>query len=223
VIEELLPPEAVGEETYDDAPATTLFPEEEALLARAVDKRRREFTTVRGCARAALGRLGVAPTPLLRGERGAPIWPDGIVGSMTHCDGYRASAVARADDLLTIGIDAEPNGPLPEGVLEAISRPEERVWLSDLIATRPGVHWDRLLFSAKESVYKAWFPLTRRWLDFDGASVTVDPGGGTFTAVLTVPPPEVDGRRLTGFTGRWLARDGLVITTISVARFLSAD
>jgi 4'-phosphopantetheinyl transferase EntD len=223
VIEELLPAEAVGEDAYDDAPATTLFPEEEALLARAVDKRRREFTTVRACARAALTRLGVAPVPLLRGERGAPIWPDGIVGSMTHCDGYRASAVARADDLLTIGIDAEPDGPLPEGVLEAIARPEERAWLSDLLATEPGVHWDRLLFSAKESVYKAWFPLTRRWLDFDGASVTVNPDDRTFTATLTVPPPQVDGRSLTGFTGRWLARDGLVITAISVARSPSAD
>ncbi|GAA4615823.1 4'-phosphopantetheinyl transferase superfamily protein [Actinoallomurus liliacearum] len=218
MIEELLPPEAVGEDTFDDAPATTLFPEEEALLARAVDKRRREFTTVRACARTAFARLGVAPAPLLRGERGAPIWPDGIVGSMTHCDGYRASAVARSRDVQTIGIDAEPNGPLPDGVLGAVSRPEERAWLTDLLAADSGVRWDRLLFSAKESVYKAWFPLTRRWLDFEGASITVDPEAGTFSAALTVPPPQVDGRPLTGFTGRWLVRDGLILTAISVVR-----
>ncbi|GAB3967057.1 4'-phosphopantetheinyl transferase superfamily protein [Actinoallomurus acanthiterrae] len=216
MIEELLPPEAASEETYGDAPETTLFPEEEALLARAVDKRRREFTTVRACARTALARLDVAPAPILPGEGRAPIWPAGIVGSMTHCDGYRASAVARARDLLTIGIDAEPNGPLPDGVLEAVSRPEERVWLTDLLATEPGVRWDRLLFSAKESVYKAWFPLTRRWLGFEDASVTVDPEAGTFAAVLTVTPPEVDGRPLTGFTGRWLARDGLIVTAITL-------
>ncbi|MEV0407255.1 4'-phosphopantetheinyl transferase superfamily protein [Actinoallomurus sp. NPDC050550] len=218
MIEELLPPEAAAEETYGDAPATTLFPEEEALLARAVDKRRREFTTVRACARAALARLDVAPAPILPGESRAPIWPAGIVGSMTHCDGYRASAVARARDLLTIGIDAEPNGPLPDGVLEAVSRPEERAWLADLLAAEPDVRWDRLLFSAKESVYKAWFPLTRRWLGFEGASVTVDPEAGTFAAALTVTPPEVDGRPLTGFTGRWLAHDGLIVTAIAVTR-----
>jgi 4'-phosphopantetheinyl transferase EntD len=218
VIEELLPPEAAAEETYGDAPATTLFPEEEALLARAVDKRRREFTTVRACARAALTRLDVAPAPILPGEGRAPIWPTGIVGSMTHCDGYRASAVARARDLLTIGIDAEPNGPLPDGVLEAVSRPEERTWLTDLLAAEPDVRWDRLLFSAKESVYKAWFPLTRRWLGFEDASVTVNPETGTFAAALTVTPPEVDGHPLAGFTGRWLARDGLIVTAITVTR-----
>ncbi|GAA0326684.1 4'-phosphopantetheinyl transferase superfamily protein [Actinoallomurus spadix] len=218
MIEELLPPEAVGEEAYEDAPATTLFPEEEALLVRAVDKRRREFTTVRACARAAFARLGVPAAPLLPGERGAPTWPEGLVGSMTHCDGYRASAIGRSRDLLTIGIDAEPNGPLPDGVLEHVSRPEERVWLADLRTAEPGVHWDRLLFSAKESVYKAWFPLTRCWLDFEEASITVNPEAGTFTAALTVPPPQVDGRPLTGFTGRWLARKGLVLTAISVPR-----
>jgi 4'-phosphopantetheinyl transferase EntD len=218
VIEELLPPEAAAEETYGDAPATALFPEEEALLARAVDKRRREFTTVRACARTALARLDVAPAPILPGEGRAPIWPAGIVGSMTHCDGYRASAVARARDLLTIGIDAEPNGPLPDGVLEAVSRPEERTWLTDLLAAEPDVRWDRLLFSAKESVYKAWFPLTRRWLGFEDASVTVNPETGMFAAALTVTPPEVDGHPLAGFTGRWLARDGLIVTAITVTR-----
>jgi 4'-phosphopantetheinyl transferase EntD len=81
-----------------------------------------------------------------------------------------------------------------------------------------GVHWDRLIFSAKESVYKAWFPLTRRWLDFDEAAITLDPSSGTFSARLLVPPPFVGGRSLTGFDGRFLVQDGLVLTAIVLPR-----
>jgi len=80
----------------------------------------------------------------------------------------------------------------------------------------PGVSWDRLLFCAKESVYKAWFPLTRRWLGFEQAAITVDPRAGAFTAELLEPAVALDGRRLAGFAGRWLARDGLVLTAITV-------
>jgi 4'-phosphopantetheinyl transferase EntD len=80
----------------------------------------------------------------------------------------------------------------------------------------PTPSWDRLLFSAKESVYKAWFPLTRRWLGFDEAAVTINAANGTFSVRLLVQGPMLDGRRLTGFTGRWLARDGLILTAIAV-------
>ena len=168
MIEAILPAEAATAEAFDDPPGLTLFPEEEAVIARAVGKRRREFTTTRACARTALARLGLPPVPIVPGPRGAPQWPVGVVGSMTHCAGYRACAVARDLDLLTIGLDAEPHGQLPEGVLDAVSRPEEREQLAALAATVPGTHWDRMLFSAKESVYKAWFPLTQRWLGFAG-------------------------------------------------------
>lgn len=196
-----------------------LFPEEEALIARAVEKRRREFTTVRACARTALGRLGVAPGPIVPGQRGAPQWPSGIVGSMTHCAGYRAAAVARSADILTIGLDAEPNGPLPnDGVRELVTRPEEHGWMARLSAERPDVCWDRLVFSAKESVYKAWFPLTRLWLDFQDAVIEVDPVEQTFRARLLTPDPllKVTGNRLSGFDGRWLVRDDLIVTAIAV-------
>ena len=78
------------------------------------------------------------------------------------------------------------------------------------------MHWDRLLFSMKESVYKAWFPLTGSWLDFDEASITVEPAAGTFTAVLQVPGPVLNGRELTSFTGRFSTSDDLVLTAIAV-------
>ena len=211
-----MPAEAIAEEAFADPPGLTLFPEEEAVVARAVDPRRREFTTTRACARAALTRLGIPPGPIVPGLRGAPQWPDGVVGSMTHCVGYRACAVARARDLLTIGLDAEPHDTLPDGVLGTVTSAMERDQLTGLAAAAPGTHWDRLLFSAKESVYKAWFPLTRRWLGFEDASVAIDPGNGTFTARLLVTGPDVNGAPLTGFTGRWLVDAGLIITAIAV-------
>src|ERR1022692_2231466 len=81
------------------------------------------------CGRApgeALARLGLPPVPIVPGLRGAPQWPSGIVGSMTHCAGYRASAVARMQDMLILGLDAEPDHRLPDGVLDAIATADER-------------------------------------------------------------------------------------------------
>jgi 4'-phosphopantetheinyl transferase EntD len=212
----MLPPEVAAVEAFGDMLDIVLFPEEEAVLVRAVDKRRREFTTARACARAALATLGLPPAPIVPGLRGAPQWPPGVVGSMTHCAGYRAAAVARDQDVLTLGLDAEPDDRLPEGVLNAIATADERARLCALASAAPEPSWDRLLFSAKESVYKAWFPLTRRWLGFEEAAITINPSDGTFTARLLVPGPVLDGRQLTGFTGRWLARHGLVLTAITV-------
>jgi 4'-phosphopantetheinyl transferase EntD len=220
VISRLLPDWVRAVDTTADASEDSLWPAERAVLTRAVPKRRIEFATVRVCARAALAELGVPPAPILPGPRGAPGWPPGIVGSMTHCAGYRGAAVARQEHAASIGIDAEPHGPLPDGVLDAIARPEEHRQLAELAASHPAVHWDRLLFSMKESVYKAWFPLTGKWLDFDEASIAIDAGtdpqAGTFTAVLQVPGPVLDGRELTGFTGRFSASDTLVLTAIAV-------
>ncbi|WP_281382849.1 4'-phosphopantetheinyl transferase family protein [Actinomadura verrucosospora] len=218
MIESLLPPTVRSTETFDDIRPAHVFPEEEAVVAEAVPKRRREFATVRACAREALGLLGVPAAPILPGTRGAPGWPTGIVGSMTHCDGYRAAAVASDRDCVAIGVDAEPHGPLPDGVLEAVAIPPEQSRIAELTAVHPATHWDRLLFSAKESVYKAWFPLTGRPLGFEDAHVDFDPHDRRFTARLLVPGHALgDGRRVEGFEGRWLAGAELVITAIALS------
>ncbi|MEU3932613.1 4'-phosphopantetheinyl transferase superfamily protein [Streptomyces sp. NPDC029044] len=215
MIEELLPETVVAVEAYGHEDADTPFPEEEALLTRAVAKRRREFAAVRSCARRAMEKLGVPPQPILPGERGAPRWPAGLAGSMTHCDDYCAAALVRTTDLASLGIDAETHGPLPEGVLPSVSLPAEADRLRGLAAERPDIHWDRLLFSAKESVYKAWFPLTGKWLDFMEADIefTAD---GTFRATLLVPGPRVGTRRVGHFDGRWTTGRGLIVTAIAV-------
>jgi 4'-phosphopantetheinyl transferase EntD len=217
MLTEIVPPQVAADEAFGDPADAELFPEEEAVMARAVDRRRREFAAARACARAGLARLGVGPVPILPGTRGAPQWPPGIVGSMTHCSGYRASAVARAEDMLALGLDAEPDQQLPAGVLDLVATVDERARLGALAAAAPAPSWDRLLFCTQESVYKAWFPLTGRWLGFEDAAVTISPDG-TFAARLLVAGPELDGRPLTGFAGRWVASDGLILTAIAVAR-----
>lgn len=207
MLERILPGQVAIAEAFDDRIAAPLFEAEEAVIKRAVAKRRREFATVRRCARQALADLDVPPAPIIPGARGAPRWPAGAVGSMTHCDGYRAAAVARAGRIASIGIDAEPHGPLPSGVLDMIALAEEHRMIAELPVS-DGVRWDRLLFSAKEAVYKAWFPLTRRWLGFEDAAIRLDPAGG-FHARLLIQGP------VTEFTGRWLLGDGLLITAIA--------
>jgi 4'-phosphopantetheinyl transferase EntD len=205
MIERLLPPGVTWAETFADEDCA-LFPAEEATIARAVEKRRREFITGRWCARRALAGLGLPATPIVPGERGAPGWPAGVVGAITHCPGYRAAAAGRTPGIVSVGIDAEQHEPLPDGVLDLVSLPAERAWIA---AAPPGTHWDRLLFSAKESVYKAWFPLARRWLGFEEASLTLSTDG-TFRADLLVDGP------VPGFSGVWLAERGLVLTAITV-------
>ncbi|MFH9657814.1 4'-phosphopantetheinyl transferase [Streptomyces sp. NPDC017248] len=223
MIEELLPESVVAVEAHADDPLwqAPLHPEEEALVVRAVAKRRREFAAVRGCARRAMEKLGVPPQAVVSGERGAPLWPAGLAGSMTHCQDYCAAALVRATDLASLGIDAEPHGALPEGVGESVFLPAEIARLDLLAAQSPAVHWDRLLFSAKESVYKAWFPLTRKWLDFSEADITLraDSAGepyGTLSAELLVPGPLVGGHRLQTFEGRWVVRDGVLATSVVI-------
>jgi 4'-phosphopantetheinyl transferase EntD len=195
-------------ETRHDLPAQ-LFGVERAALGRAVEKRRREFVTGRACAREALTRLGAPAVAIPAGPHGEPRWPAGVVGSITHCAGFRACAVAWAASALTVGIDAEPNLPLVPGVFEEVAFGGER----ELVA--PGdVDTGRLLFCAKEAVYKAWFPLAGRWLGFEDVRVSLGSAAGTFRAELGVAGPRVGGVTVTGFDGRWGVSGGIVCAVI---------
>ena len=220
MIERILPAGVQHSESFGDPPELTPHPAEAPLVARAVEKRRREFVSVRHCAREALGKLGVDPAPILKGEKGDPLFPRGVVGSLTHCDGYRGAVLGHALAVRSIGIDAEPHGPLPDGVLDAVSLPAERDWLAGGTPDGADVHWDRLLFCAKEATYKAWYPLTHRWLGFEDAHITFardgDTGVGTFHSELLVPGDTVTGPPLSSFDGRWLVDGGLVIAAITV-------
>jgi 4'-phosphopantetheinyl transferase EntD len=211
VIGELLPPGIVTVEAGDGDWTAALLPEEEPLVARAVEKRRREFTAGRVCARRALERLGWPGYPIVAGSRREPLWPPGLVGSITHCRGYCAAAVARASDVRSVGIDAEMGEPLADGVIKMICTDAERRQAEAL----PGEHWPALVFSAKESIYKAWYPVAQRWLDYLDAELTIDAERGTFSARILVPvEPEVFPWN--PLEGRFAVGDGRVFTTVVI-------
>ncbi|MGH3576331.1 MAG: 4'-phosphopantetheinyl transferase PptT [Mycobacterium sp.] len=206
-------------ELYFDPPGLAAMPEEEPLIARSVAKRRNEFTTVRHCARIALGELGLPPVPILKGDKGEPCWPDGVVGSLTHCAGYRGAVVGRSSVVRSVGVDAEPHDLLPNGVLDAITLPEER---HEIAALPDGLHWGRILFCAKEATYKAWYPLTKRWLGFEDAhivfdvdvDVDVDGTAGGFVSNILIDGAALSGPPLTALRGRWSVDRELVLTAI---------
>jgi 4'-phosphopantetheinyl transferase EntD len=214
MIEKLVPASACAE-MFSDAPESTMFSVEAAAVAGAVAERRREFGTVRYCARQALRQLGVPAVAILPDADRAPRWPAGVVGSMTHCAGYRAAVVARSGEVCGVGIDAEPHAAVPAAALDLVLRDEERERLPELANARRGMHWDRVVFCVKEAVYKAWFPMTRRWLDFADVSTTVNLDG-TFSARLHVPGARVAGVEVDGFGGRWAVGRGLVLAATAV-------
>lgn len=231
MIERLLPAEVQCADSFGDVPESFLLPGEEVFVSRATAPRRREFTTTRHLARQALSQLGHDTVALPRGERGAPVWPVEVIGSMTHCDGYRAAVVASATPihvspglrpLRSLGIDAEPNRALPDGVLEAIAMPKERERLAALARRHPSIAWDRLLFCAKEAVYKTWFPLTGAWLDFEDVWLTFHPVQHTFSAAVLrsgLRQAQVTGLDLSlaprALAGRWTVGQGFILTAIA--------
>jgi 4'-phosphopantetheinyl transferase EntD len=216
LIGDILPPTvAVAEATGTEPEAGPgLFPAEEAVVRTAGPERQAEFRAGRRCARAALARLGLPATPVLPGRAGQPQWPAGVTGSITHCAGYRACAVALAADVAAIGIDAEPDAGLPPGLIESLATRTERAWIARQAAAVPAVCWDRLLFSAKEAVVKLWYPLTGQGLGL-GQAVVFPGTAGTFGVHVTGPGLAPGDRGAARLTGRWLARDGLIVTAVT--------
>jgi len=157
---------------------------------------------------------------VLQGEHQEPLWPGGVVGSITHCRNYAAAAVARKwAGIVALGIDAEPHTALGAHVVSAVVRPDERAGLVEARAARPDIHWEHVIFSAKEALFKAWWPMTGRRLDFSDAGVTIDPATRNFTAEVheayaagrDQPPPPTRT-----VVGRWSVDDGLIRTAVVV-------
>lgn len=179
-MKELMPDGVVVHETFGNLEGL-LFADEREYAQGLVRKRKTEFATGRICARRALQELGMEPIPILKGAWGAPRWPKGVVGSITHCRGYRAAAVGAVGEFMSIGIDAEPAEALPDGVLGQIATPSESSRLEQVQQELGRVPADRLLFCVKEAIYKAWSPVENVWLDFGQAEVCIL-RDGTFEA-----------------------------------------
>jgi 4'-phosphopantetheinyl transferase EntD len=182
VREALFPEGVVFVRATPELDGLPLHPAEAAVAARMGAERRREFALGRACAHLALARLGVEDAPVLRARGRAPRWPDGVIGSLTHTDAFCAVVVARSGALLALGLDAESGHITPRAARRVLSD-DERARL-DALPASADVHYETLAFSAKESVYKALFPLSGQKLGFADASIAVDPAARRFHVAL---------------------------------------
>ncbi len=184
-----------------------LWPEEAAAVARAVATRRAEFAAGRALARQALLRLDGPQGPILAGADRAPVWPAGFTGSIAHCRGMAAAAVARTADARAIGIDVEAVGRFHFGLDSHILTGSERAALAGLDAG-DGQRARAVIFAAKEAFYKCQYTISRRRLGFHDGAVTIDSAAGIFTLTLLADaPPFATGER---FVGRFRIERGLV-------------
>jgi 4'-phosphopantetheinyl transferase EntD len=212
-IEALFPAGVIAFEGRERASAEDLFPSEREYVARAVGSRVAEFAAGRLCARAAMAVLGLEPTPILAGTDRAPVWPAGIVGSITHTDDYCVAVVAAAKAFASLGVDAENAGRLEPHLWHMTLHPEERQGLESMEASA-AKETATLLFSAKEAFYKCQYPLTRSWVGFEDVIVRV--GEGTFEVrVINETRPAHTLQAL--WQGRFIADAARVVTGVALS------
>jgi 4'-phosphopantetheinyl transferase EntD len=208
-------------ETADPrGPLAPLPPEEAELVAKAIPTRRAEFAAARGAARQGLRRLGrLQSPPIGRDPRGAPIWPEGVVGAITHCPGFCAAALAPTVTFASLGLDAEGAEDLPIDLLDHVCSPAERSAFPG--PARGATSWGKVAFSAKEAIYKAYYPLAQAFLDFRDVELQLSSAGpsaaqGRFR-VAAVSPQRARADLLIGRCGFWFFDAGRVFAGVSIA------
>jgi 4'-phosphopantetheinyl transferase EntD len=159
-----------------------------------------------------MAELGVPASPILAREDRAPIWPTGVVGSISHCRAYCCAVVGLADAWVAVGLDAELLQPLEPDLEQQILVEDERRGLEHL---RDGIPWACVVFSIKEAIYKAWHPLMQRWLGFHDAFVRVDPPTSRFEADLSGAGIPASFKRV---EGRFVTDGPLVISALALPR-----
>jgi 4'-phosphopantetheinyl transferase EntD len=191
------------------------LPAEEALgVADAVARRRLEFAIGRDCARRAMAALGHARTTLPRAQDRQPIWPDDLVGSITHTDGRAAAAVARRDQgFVAIGIDLEPAHALPSDLWASVCTPRDQAKLAVIRGMTPGLA-ARLVFCMKEASFKCQYPLSGAMLEFADLVIDIDVETGTFAATYqrAAPPFAIHDR----LVGRFAISAGHIASAVVV-------
>jgi 4'-phosphopantetheinyl transferase EntD len=214
MINRLFSPEVMVQVASSDMWKGTLYLDEEVLIKTANLTRKREFTAGRLCARKGLEQLGVKNFPVLIGENREPLWPPGIIGSIAHCKNFCAAVVVRIGALIGIGLDVEPLEPMTDDVLGLICTPDEKEWLLSA-SDNNRLLWAKLIFCAKESAFKCYFPLSQTYLDFQDVEVSINPDNKNFSVSLLVPPPSTltDIRTL---NGRYESNEHYVYTGVEM-------
>lgn len=154
---------------------SVLLPEEEAIVADAVDKRRREFTAGRTCAREILGRMGMGcDLAIGKDGYGAPLWPEGVVGSISHTEAVCIVSLSlRRPEMSSLGVDVEKDAGLDPDLLALVCDDRETETCFADPAENP-YRLAKVIFSAKESVYKCLYPILRTMLEFHDVHIRLD-------------------------------------------------
>ena len=189
------------------AGATGLSSAEQALVAGAVPGRKSEFATGRLLARRLLAKLGHVDFELLRDSDRVPLWPENVVGCISHKEDLCIVAVASAHARAGLGLDVEPDQPVKPGLERLVCRPRERDWVESAGPSEQGRRC-RAIFSAKEAVYKAFFPRVRRVWSFLDVELEIRLDQGSFRAQL---PTSADRSQV---DGRILRRDGWILSAV---------
>lgn len=169
--------------TDPKAPAQPVWPLEASAIARALPARRREFAAGRHAARLAMQALDLDPCAIPGTANRAPQWPAGLTGAISHDDTSCIALVALQNDARGLGVDIEPDGPLPDDLIPEICVPSEQAWLNAFPADRRA-RLARRIFCAKEAVYKAQFCVTRLMFGFDAVEVQLSPENDSFVATF---------------------------------------
>jgi 4'-phosphopantetheinyl transferase EntD len=181
---------------------------EQAALDTMHPARRSEFIHGRACARTALGDMGFPDPVIPVGASREPVWPDGIVGSISHCGDVAAAAVARREEIGGLGIDLELAEPLDSQTMAMVCHKKEQAWLR---RSDDALHLAKLIFSAKESIYKCIWPSIRRFVDFQDISIQIDAKTNCFAPVDWAE--DLPDRVISSIRGRYLLRNGWIMTT----------
>jgi len=160
-----LPGILIGHRLISPGDERALMPEEAAAFAASVVEVRRASGAARIIARELLTRLGHRDCALPKSPSGAPAWPAGIVGSLAHDYRVAVAAVGNTRDVSALGIDVEPAEALPSDLLDLVATPQELSKIAD------DPFQGRLLFVAKEAVYKAVYPLDQTFLEHHDVEV----------------------------------------------------
>lgn len=187
--------------------ATPVHAEEERLILGSVTKRQRQFRAGRNAAHAALRQLDAPDGPLLRGDNRQPIWPQGFSGSISHCDDSCVAACAREGAILSLGLDVEPLEPLKPGISRYIETDDETAFMQRHTELPP-----RLIFSAKESLYKCYYPLVGRFFGFHSVILDIDISRRRYSFRPSAAC-EVDFPRDLTFHGRYLLAENHLYTS----------
>lgn len=190
-----------------------LYPQELSLISKAIDKRRCEFAAGRACAREALGALGYAPMPILQAPSRAPLWPDAILGTISHSHTWAGAAVVRAEQLAGIGFDIETVDRVSMNIARKVLTGAEATVLQNLPADEQKAFL-ALLFSAKEAVYKCLARVAPVHMGFHDAEVR-KAGPSCFEVRMS---PEISHAcpSCASLTGHYFFHDGCVFTGIAL-------